>query len=66
MDIQSLRSEIKEYTEGALLPFWIQRTVDQKQGGFITHFDEFGEDAGDDEGDGSAWSSVFTGQHVGR
>jgi mannobiose 2-epimerase len=61
MDIQSLRSEIKEYTEGALLPFWIQRTVDQKQGGFITHFDEFGEDAGDDEKSLIAMTrSVFT------
>ncbi|MEY2940714.1 MAG: hypothetical protein RJA67_399 [Bacteroidota bacterium] len=61
MDIQSLRSEIKEYTEGALLPFWIQRTVDQKLGGFITHFDEFGEDAGDDEKSLIAMTrSVFT------
>ncbi|UAJ13692.1 AGE family epimerase/isomerase [Aquirufa lenticrescens] len=61
MDIQSLRSEIKEYTEGALLPFWIQRTVDQKQGGFITHFNEFGEDAGDDEKSLIAMTrSVFT------
>lgn len=61
MNIQSLRSEIKEYTEGALLPFWIQRTVDQKQGGFITHFDEFGNDAGDDEKSLIAMTrSVFT------
>ena len=61
MDIQSLRSEIKDYTEGALLPFWIQRTVDQKQGGFITHFNEFGEDAGDDEKSLIAMTrSVFT------
>ena len=61
MDIQSLRSEIKEYTEGALLPFWIQRTVDQQQGGFITHFDEFGKDAGDDEKSLIAMTrSVFT------
>jgi mannose/cellobiose epimerase-like protein (N-acyl-D-glucosamine 2-epimerase family) len=61
MDIQSLRSEIKEYTEGALLPFWIQRTVDKKQGGFITHFNEFGEDAGDDEKSLIAMTrSVFT------
>jgi mannose/cellobiose epimerase-like protein (N-acyl-D-glucosamine 2-epimerase family) len=61
MNIQSLRSEIKEYTEGALLPFWIQRTMDQKQGGFITHFDEFGNDAGDDEKSLIAMTrSVFT------
>lgn len=61
MNIQSLRSEIKEYTEGALLPFWIQRTMDQKQGGFITHFDEFGNDSGDDEKSLIAMTrSVFT------
>jgi len=61
MDIQSLRSEIKEYTEGALLPFWIQRTVDQKQGGYITHFNEFGEDSGNDEKSLIAMTrSVFT------
>jgi mannobiose 2-epimerase len=61
MDIQSLRSEIKEYTEGALLPFWIQRTVDREKGGFITHFNEFGEDAGDDEKSLIAMTrSVFT------
>jgi len=61
MDIQSLRTEIKEYTEGALLPFWIQRTIDQKQGGYLTHFNEFGEDAGDDEKSLIAMTrSVFT------
>ncbi|TBH72830.1 AGE family epimerase/isomerase [Aquirufa antheringensis] len=61
MDIQSLRAEIKDYTEGALLPFWVQRTVDNKQGGFITHFNEFGDDAGDDEKSLIAMTrSVFT------
>jgi mannobiose 2-epimerase len=61
MDIQSLRTEIKEYTEGALLPFWIQRTIDQKLGGYLTHFNEFGEDAGDDEKSLIAMTrSVFT------
>jgi mannose 2-epimerase len=61
MDIQSLRAEIKDYTEGALLPFWIQRTVDMKLGGYITHFNEFGEDAGDDEKSLIAMTrSVFT------
>ena len=61
MDIQSLRSEIKEYTEGALLPFWIQRTVDKNQGGYITHFNEFGEDSGLDEKSLIAMTrSVFT------
>jgi len=44
-----MQQEIKDYTENALLPFWIKRTIDPQHGGFITHFDEFGNDAGDDE-----------------
>lgn len=61
MNIQSLREEIKEYTEGALLPFWIQRTVDKNQGGYITHFNEFGKDSGNDEKSLIAMTrSVFT------
>jgi mannobiose 2-epimerase len=47
--------------EGALLPFWIQRTVDKTQGGYITHFNEFGEDSGQDEKSLIAMTrSVFT------
>ena len=44
-----MQQEIKEYTENALLPFWIQRTIDPVNGGFITHFDELGNDTGKDE-----------------
>ncbi|QIP15088.1 N-acylglucosamine 2-epimerase [Spirosoma aureum] len=32
-----------------LLPFWISRTVDDENGGFITHFDQYGYDSGEDE-----------------
>ncbi len=56
-----MQSEIKTYTENQLLPFWTARTIDKIQGGFITHFDEFGNDAGDDEKSLIAQTrSVFT------
>ncbi len=56
-----MQSEIKTYTENQLLPFWTARTIDKSQGGFITHFDEFGNDAGDDEKSLIAQTrSVFT------
>jgi mannobiose 2-epimerase len=32
-----------------LLPFWLDRCKDDKHGGFITHFDKDGKDAGTDE-----------------
>lgn len=61
MNIQLLRTEIKAYTELSLLPFWANRTMDLAQGGYITHFDEFGVDAGDDEKSLIAMTrSVFT------
>ncbi|MEY4986978.1 MAG: hypothetical protein RL567_757 [Bacteroidota bacterium] len=44
-----MQQEIKDYTENELLPFWTQRTIDQINGGFITHFDEYGVDTGEDE-----------------
>ncbi|MEN9730071.1 MAG: hypothetical protein RLZ91_1188, partial [Bacteroidota bacterium] len=44
-----MQQEIKDYTENELLPFWTQRTIDPINGGFITHFDEFGIDTGEDE-----------------
>jgi mannose/cellobiose epimerase-like protein (N-acyl-D-glucosamine 2-epimerase family) len=56
-----MQAEIKTYTENELLPFWTKRTVDKIHGGFITHFDEFGNDAGDDEKSLIAQTrSVFT------
>jgi mannobiose 2-epimerase len=44
-----MQQEIKDYTENELLPFWTQRTIDPINGGFITHFDEYGVDTGEDE-----------------
>jgi len=59
--IASLRQEIATYLTGGLLPFWITRTVDKENGGFLTHFDQFGHDSGEDEKSLIAQSrSVFT------
>lgn len=56
-----LRDEIKNYLNSGLLPFWITRTVDTENGGFLTHFDQFGNDSGEDEKSLIAQSrSVFT------
>ena len=65
MDVKAsalqLRNEIVEYLNTGLLPFWIQRTVDKEYGGFLTHFDQFGNDSGEDEKSLIAQSrSVFT------
>lgn len=56
-----LRNEIVDYLNSGLLPFWISRTVDTQYGGFLTHFDQFGNDSGEDEKSLIAQSrSVFT------
>ena len=58
---RELRDEIVAYLNNGLLPFWISRTVDNEYGGFLTHFDEFGNDSGEDEKSLIAQSrSVFT------
>ena len=60
-EIIALREEIKSYTESHLLPFWSKRTMDKTYGGFLTHFNEFGEDSGEDEKSLIAQTrSVFT------
>ena len=43
------RDEINTYLENKLLPFWLDRCLDGKYGGFITHFDKDGKDSGEDE-----------------
>lgn len=48
-NLEDLQQEIKSYTESYLLPFWTRRTMDKPHGGFLTHFNEFGEDSGEDE-----------------
>lgn len=50
------KNELVQYRDQALfhlnhelLPFWTDRMIDKKYGGFITHFDEQGNDTGEDE-----------------
>lgn len=41
-----LKSKLKfeKYLKEELLPFWLERCLDNKNGGFITHFDKHGRD----------------------
>ncbi len=48
-EIKILTDETKNHLINELLPFWITRIKDEKNGGFITHFDEKGNDSGEDE-----------------
>ena len=48
-EVIQLRDEAKNHLVNELLPFWTTRMVDQKNGGFITHFDKDGKDTGEDE-----------------
>jgi mannose/cellobiose epimerase-like protein (N-acyl-D-glucosamine 2-epimerase family) len=48
-EIISLRNEAENHLVNELLPFWTTRMTDDKNGGFITHFDREGKDTGDDE-----------------
>lgn len=58
---RELRDEIENYLNNSLLPFWITRTVDNQYGGFLTHFDQYGNDSGEDEKSLIAQSrSVYT------
>jgi len=41
--------ECKQHLTTELLPFWLERCRDEKNGGFITHFDKDGNDTGEDE-----------------
>ena len=43
------RKEAEHHLREELLPFWTSRFEDKKNGGFITHFDEKGNDSGEDE-----------------
>jgi mannose 2-epimerase len=45
----SCAEEAKKHLVDELLPFWITRMKDEKYGGYITHFDEQGNDSGEDE-----------------
>ncbi len=41
--------ECRKHLTTELLPFWLNRCKDDKNGGFITHFDKNGNDSGEDE-----------------
>ena len=43
------KNECEDHLTNELLPFWFGRTMDKKNGGFITHFDKDGNDTGEDE-----------------
>ena len=47
--LQRCRQEMHHHLTDELLPFWMQRAVDSVNGGFITHFDQYGRDSGEDE-----------------
>ncbi len=47
-DVLECRDKTESYLSQSLLPFWLERMEDPVYGGFITHFDEFGADSGED------------------
>lgn len=47
--IQGFLQEAEQHLTQELLPFWLDRSKDEQHGGFITHFDKDGKDAGTDE-----------------
>lgn len=48
-EIKKLRDEAYFHLTNELLPFWATRMKDDKNGGYITHFDKEGKDTGEDE-----------------
>jgi len=47
--VSACLKECQHHLTQELLPFWLDRCKDDKNGGFITHFDEQGRDSGEDE-----------------
>ena len=43
------RDEMRSHLTAELLPFWMERVRDLENGGYITHFDEHGNDSGENE-----------------
>jgi mannose 2-epimerase len=48
-EVTRLRDEALNHLVNELLPFWTSRMADNKNGGYITHFDKDGRDTGEDE-----------------
>ena len=47
-DIISIKETAQTHLTQKLLPFWLERLKDNDHGGFITHFDQKGNDTGKD------------------
>lgn len=48
-ELIQFKKEAENHLVNELLPFWTTRMVDKTNGGYITHFDEKGNDTGEDE-----------------
>ncbi len=48
-EVIALKNEALNHLTSELLPFWTTRMIDTKNGGYITHFDQHGNDTGEDE-----------------
>jgi len=48
-EVSACLEEAKQYLTSELLAFWLDHCKDEKNGGFITHFDKDGNDSGEDE-----------------
>ncbi len=48
-DLTPFKLEAKNHLVNELLPFWTSRMIDTANGGYLTHFDEQGNDSGEDE-----------------
>ncbi len=47
--VEACRKACEHHLSKELLPFWLDRCKDEKNGGYITHFDKDGNDTGEDE-----------------
>ena len=48
-EVIKIREEASDHLLDELLPFWTSRMIDNKNGGYLTHFDKEGKDTGEDE-----------------
>lgn len=48
-DLLKLKKESEFHLTNELLPFWLDRCKDEKNGGFLTQFDKDGNDTGEDQ-----------------
>ena len=48
-ELKQYRDESLFHLTNELLPFWTDRMIDEENGGYITHFDQNGNDTGEDE-----------------